>query len=152
MEPVRQTPPIVMNTNVLVAGACRRAGSMACRLLLGVLRERVPLVLTPSIALEYQDVLQRPRVLALTGLTYEQSVELVTDLIALSRKLHRALQWRPNLRHESDNKFVEAAIHGGAIIVTYNVAHYRDADLAPHGWMAMTPHEFLTRYFIEETS
>ena len=66
MKPVRQTLPIVMNTNVLVAGACRRAGSMACRFLLGVLGEQVPLVLTPSIALEYQDVLQRPRGLALT--------------------------------------------------------------------------------------
>jgi len=143
--------PIVMDTNVLVAGACRHAGSMAYRLLLGVLREEIPLILTPSIALEYQDVLLRPRVLDLTGLTHAQSVDLVTDLIALSRRVQRALQWRPNLRDEADNKFVEAAIHAGAVIVTYNVADFREPDMAEHGWTAMTPEEFLARYSVEET-
>jgi predicted nucleic acid-binding protein len=61
-----------------------------------------------------------------------------------------AFQWRPNLQDESDNKFVEAAIHGAAIVVTYNVAHYREPDMAQHGWSVMAPQEFLTRYPIEE--
>jgi predicted nucleic acid-binding protein len=148
--PTHETPPIVLDTNVLVAGACRHAGSLAYRILLGVLREQVPLILTPSIALEYQDVLQRAGVLALTGLTHAQAVDLVTDLIALSRKVHVAFEWRPNLRDESDNKFVDAAVHAAATIVTYNIADYRDADLMRHGWEAMTPQEFLTRYPVEE--
>ena len=139
-----------MDTNVLVAGACRRSGSLAYRILTGVLRGDVPLILTPSIALEYQDVLLRPGVLALTKLTHAESVDLVTALIARSYHVQRSFHWRPNLLDESDNKFVEAAIHGAATIITYNIAHYRAPDMAPYGWAAMTPREFLLRYPIEE--
>ena len=150
MERDYSTPPIVMDTNVLVAGACRHEGSRACRVVLGVLHDEIPLILTPSIALEYQDVLLRPHVLALTGLTHAQSVDLVTDLVARSRKVQVDFQWRPNLRDETDNKFVEAAIHAAAIIVTYDVADYREPDMAQYGWTVMTPQEFLVRYPIQE--
>jgi predicted nucleic acid-binding protein len=146
----RQTPPIVLDTNVLVAGACRHSGSMAYRVLLGIVRGRVPLFLTPGIALEYQDVLLRPGVLALTGLTPMEALDIINELVALAHKVQLAFQWRPNLRDESDNKFVDAAIHGGAIIVTYNVADYRHPDIPRHGWTAMTPQEFVSRYLIEE--
>ena len=36
---------------------------------MGVLQQEIPLVLTASIALEYLEVLQRPAILKLTGLT-----------------------------------------------------------------------------------
>lgn len=139
-------PPVVLDTNVVVAGACRRVGSQAYAVLMAILQQRIPLALTPSIALEYQDVLLRPAVRALTGLTHAQAVDLVTDLIARALQLHLHFEWRPNLHDESDNKFVEAAIHCGGIIVTYNLAHYREPDLPVHGWAVMTPNELLTRY------
>ena len=53
---------------------------------------------------------------------------------------------RPNLRNEADNKYVEAAIHAAAVIVTYNVSDFRPSELQPHGWTVMTPREFLARY------
>ena len=141
-----KSPPIVMDTNVLVAGACRHDSSLAYELLLGVLEERFPIILTEPIVLEYLDVLARPAVRGLTGLTRRQSEDLVTDLIALSRKVQLRFSWRPNLRDEGDNKFVEAAIHTGAVISTYNVSDFRSPDLTPHGWTVMTPQEFLARY------
>ena len=142
----RLTPPIVMDTNVLVAGACRHEASRAYQVLIGVLERKIPLILTLGIALEYQDVLQRPRVLALTGLSHAQSVDLVDELIHLSREVQLVFQWRPNLRDETDNKFMEAAIHANAVIVTYNVADFRHGDLARYGWTAITPDAFTTRY------
>ena len=141
-----QSPPIVMDTNVLVAGACRHESSLAYELLLGVLEQRFPIILTEPIVLEYLDVLARPAVRALTGLTRRQSEVLVTDLIALSRKVQLRFSWRPNLQDEGDNKFVEAAIHTAAVIATYNVRDFRSPDLTPHGWTVMTPQEFLARY------
>ena len=141
-----QSPPIVMDTNVLVAGACRRDSSLAYELLLGVLDGRFPIILTEPIVLEYLDVLARPAVRALTGLSRHQSEDLVTALIALSRKVQLRFSWRPNLQDESDNKFVEAAIHTAAVIATYNVSDFRSPDLMPHGWTVMTPQEFLARY------
>jgi predicted nucleic acid-binding protein len=146
MDASHQSPPVVLDTNVLVAGACRHEGSCAYAVLLGILHRRVPLMLTESIALEYLDVLQRPRVQALTDLSLEQTSLLVTDLIALSYEVQLTFTWRPNLLDESDNKFVEAAIHAGAIIVTYNERDFLTADLARHGYAVMNPQEFSTRY------
>ena len=141
-----QTPPMVMDTNVLVAGACRHVGSFAYRMLMGVLEGEIPLMLTQSIALEYLDVLQRPRVLLLTGLDHRQSAELVTVLIAVALDVQIHFSWRPNLTDESDNKFVEAAMHTGATIVSYNALDYRAADLAQFGYSVMAPQEFALRY------
>ncbi len=144
------TPPIVMDTNVLVAGACRNEESRAYMLLCGVLAEQIPMILTPAIALEYEDVLVRPAILELTGLTHAESIDLATLLMALSVRTQTRFAWRPNLRDERDNKFVEAAIHTGAIIVTCNDSDYREGNLKQHGWLAMSPAEFLTRYAIQE--
>lgn len=145
-----RAPPIVMDTNVLVAGACRREKSRAYRVLMGVLRKEIPLMLTNPIALEYLDVLQRPGVLALTRLSHSESADLVTDLVALSREIQTRFSWRPNLADESDNKFVEAAIHASAIVVTYNLGDFRSPDLPEHGWTVMSPGELTIRY-LEET-
>ena len=146
MEDSYESPPIVMDTNVLVAGACRHEASLAYQVLLGVLEERFPIILTEPIALEYLDVLTRPAVRKLTGLNHRQSEDLVSDLISLSRKVQLRFSWRPNLRDEGDNKFVEAAIHAAAAIVTYNVSDFRSAELGQHGWTFMTPQQFLARY------
>ncbi|MGD9856678.1 MAG: putative toxin-antitoxin system toxin component, PIN family [Planctomycetaceae bacterium] len=142
-----RTPPIVMDTNVLVAGACRHTGSAAYQVLLHVLHRRIPLLMTEAIALEYVEVLQRPTVRAVTGLSHQQSADLVNDLIAISLEVQLNFAWRPNLADESDNKFVEAAIHAGATIVTYNERDYQAADLQQHGWSVMNPREFAVRYF-----
>ncbi len=141
-----QTPPVVMDTNVLVAGASRHEGSSAYQLLLAILHRRVPLMMTEAIALEYLDVLQRPRVLAITELTHKQSADLVTDLIGLSHEVQINFAWRPNLADETDNKFVEAAMHAGATIITYNRRDFLTGDLQPFGWWVMSPQEFATRY------
>ena len=146
MEDPYRSPPIVLDTNVLVAGACRHEFSLAYELLLGVLEERYPIILTEPIVLEYLDVLARPAVRRLTGLSRRQSEDLVTDLIALSREVQLRFSWRPNLRDEGDNKFVEAAIHAAAVIATYNVNDFRSPDLTPYGWTVLTPQEFLAHY------
>jgi len=144
MSATDHSRPVVLDTNVLVAGACRREGSLAYAVLLKILEERIPLVLTGPIVLEYADVLSRPAVRNLTGLTSQQSVDLVTELIALSEKVQLRFTWRPNLRDEGDNKFVEAAIHASAVIITYNIRDYESPDLKPHGWSVMTPRDFLS--------
>ncbi len=140
---------IVLDTNVLVAGACRHESSLAYQVLMSVLEERTALMLTEGIIAEYEDVLSRPAVRKLTGLTAKQSADLILDLIALSSKIQLQYSWRPNLLDEADNKFIEAAIAGTAIIVTYNVRDFANRDLAKFGWDVMTPLQFTTRYDLE---
>lgn len=146
MEDSYQSPPIVMDTNVLVAGACRFKSSWAHQLLMGVLEATFPIILTEPLVLEYLDALARPSVRALTGLNRHQAEELVTGLISLSRKMQLRFSWRPDLRGEGGDKFVIAAIHTAAVVVTYHVSDFRSAELAPHGWTLMTPQDFFARY------
>lgn len=46
---VHVSPPIVLDTNVLVAGACRHELSLAYLLLMAILNRRIPLMLTEGI-------------------------------------------------------------------------------------------------------
>jgi predicted nucleic acid-binding protein len=143
------SPPIVMDTNVLVAGACRHESSLAYQVLLAALQQRVPLMLTEGIIAEYEDVLSRPAIRTLTGLSQKQNGDLILDFIALSRQTQLSFSWRPNLMDESDNKFVEAAIAATAIIVTYNVRDFGHCDLKKFGWDVMTLLEYTTLYDLE---
>ncbi|MFG0254760.1 MAG: putative toxin-antitoxin system toxin component, PIN family [Rhodopirellula sp. JB053] len=142
-------PPIVLDTNVLVAGACRHEGSLAYLLLMAVLGRHVPLMLTEGIVAEYADVLGRRTVRKLTGLPAKQNADLILALISLSHQTQLHFSWRPNLLDEADNKFIEAAIAATAIIVTYNVRDFAQLDLVKHGWDVMTPLEFTTLYDLE---
>jgi len=135
-----------MDTNVLVAAACRHASSRAYQLLMAVLEQNYAIILTEQIIFEYLDVLLRPRVRSLTGLSRSQSEQLVKTLISLSQKVQLHFSWRPNLQDEADNKFVEAAIHTAAVVVTYNIRDFISPDLARHGWSVMTPQDFLAYY------
>ena len=138
--------PIVLDTNVLVAGACRNEGSAAYRLLMQVLGGRVPLILTQPIVAEYEDVFSRPAVQRLTGLSIEQGQDLIELLIARAYKTQTAFSWRPNLRDEDDNRFVEAAIHTAAIIVTYDIDDFARSDLVQYGWCVMKPFDYLIQF------
>jgi predicted nucleic acid-binding protein len=71
---------------------------------------------------------------------------LVTDLIGLSHEVQINFAWRPNLADETDNKFVEAAIHAGATIITYNWRDFMSGDLQRFGWSVTSPQEFAARY------
>ena len=139
-------PQIVLDTNVLVAGACRYERSSAYLLLMAVLNRRIPLMLTEGIIAEYEDVLMRPSVRKLTGLSVKQSSDLILELISLSHQTQLHFSWRPNLLDEADNKFIEAAVAATAIIITYNLRDFAKPDFVKHGWDAMTPIEFTTLY------
>ncbi len=139
-------PPIVLDTNVLVAGACRHELSLAYQVLIAVLDRRIPLMLTEGITAEYEDVLARPSIRKLTGLTVKQNTDLILELISLSHQTQLHFSWRPNLLDEADNKFIEAAVAATAIIITYNVRDFARSDLVKHGWDVMTPIEFTTLY------
>jgi putative PIN family toxin of toxin-antitoxin system len=139
-------PQIVLDTNVLVAGACRHERSLAYLLLMAVLNRRIPLMLTEGIIAEYEDVLMRPSVRKLTGLSVKQSSDLILELISLSHQTQLHFSWRPNLLDEADNKLIEAAVAAIAIIITYNLRDFAKPDFVKHGWDAMTPIEFTTLY------
>ncbi|WP_331251150.1 PIN domain-containing protein [Rhizorhabdus dicambivorans] len=67
---------------------------------------------TPSLFLEYEDVLKRPEQRQVTGLSLQDVNELLDELAALVEPVEVHLLWRPQLRDPDDEMVLEAAITG----------------------------------------
>ena len=142
----RDAPVIVLDTNVLVAGLCRRASSPSYRLLTNIQGGRVPIALTNKLYLEYEAVLKREEVLELTRLS-SQDVEVVLDaLVFLASESAVHYLWRPNLADSDDDFILEAAVSTGAVIVTKNVRDFHGGELRFPELCVVTPQEFCDRY------
>jgi putative PIN family toxin of toxin-antitoxin system len=102
----------------------------------------VPLV-TPSLFLEYEDVLKRADQRKVSGLSLAEVDNLLEELAGLLEPVEVHLQWRPQLRDPGDELVLEGAINGRAdALVTYNVRHFIDA--APRfGVRVMRPADLL---------
>ena len=118
---------IVLDTSVIVAGLRTRlgAGNAVLRL---VAEERVRLLATPPLFLEYEDVLKRPEHRLAHGLTPEKIDEFLAELAAWVEPVEVHFQWRPQTSDPNDEMVLEAAINGRAdAVVTYNVADFAGA-------------------------
>jgi putative PIN family toxin of toxin-antitoxin system len=97
---------------------------------------------------EYQELLSRPSVRKQLRLT-EAEVRTVLQFIAfvgVPSPIHYL--WRPNLRDETDNMFVELAIASDSrYLVTQNTRDFTvDTDLNLEPLTIVTPAQFLTEW------
>ena len=118
---------LIIDSNV-VASAFRSRSGASFALLELVRREWVRMLATPSLFLEYEDVLKRPAQLAVSRLPLAD-VDIALDaLAALIEPVEAHLSWRPQLPGPDDEMVLEAAINGRAdALVTCNAAHFRIA-------------------------
>ena len=133
---------VVLDTSVLVAGLRSRRG--ASFVLLRAVRERVIVPLcTPSLFLQYEDVLKRPKHIEATELTVGDMDAVLGALASLIEPVEVHILWRPQLRDPGDELVLEAAVNGRAeALVTHNVADF--AEAAPRfGLPLLRPGEML---------
>ena len=124
------TPPlIVLDTNVLVAGLCRRIDSPSFKILQNIQKATIPLVLTHKLYLEYESVLTRRSILKLIGASKEEIAFVLDALLALAYRSEVFYLWRPNLPDEEDNFVLEAAVATNALVVTKNITDFRMGEL-----------------------
>jgi len=113
---------VVLDTSVVVAALRTRSGA-ANALLRLVASRRLLALASPSLFLEYEEVLKRPEQRLVHGLTPEAVDDFLAELAALIEPVESHFQWRPQLRDPNDEMVLETAINGQAdAIVTYNVA------------------------------
>ena len=133
-----------MDTDALVA-AMRSPSGASAAILRAVRRDKATLLLTVSLALEYETVCHRAEHRIAAGLS-ERQVEIFVDaVVAMSQPVETHFLWRPQLRDPKDEMVLEAAVNGRAdILVTFNL---RDFGLGParFGIEALLPRDVIGR-------
>ena len=133
-------PPIVIDTNVLVAALKSRLGA-SFKLLMALPSGSYNPCLSVPLFVEYESVVKRP------GLVPDLSADDIDGVLNyfLSRdSIHEIFfLWRPFLKDPKDDLVLEAAVASHSqYLVTFNVRDF--ADVEKHfGIKVVTPQEFL---------
>lgn len=89
------------------------------------------LLVSASLAFEYEAVIKRPEQLSAMGMSLEQADRRIRSVVALCEPVFKAYSWRPQLRDPDDEMILEAAVNGGAdILVTFNQRDFGSAPAA----------------------
>lgn len=139
-------PLVILDTNVLISGLCRREGSASFEILQNVQRGIVPIALTQKLYLEYESVLARKKILQLIDASKEEAAFVLDALVALAFRSEEYYLWRPNLPDEKDNFVVEAAIATGALIITMNTRDFEMGELKFPELRVLAPRQFCDLY------
>lgn len=136
---------IVLDTNVLVAGARSRRGSSYRVLELIGPEAAFQLIVSVPLVFEYEMALKRR-----TELSHEDAEGIVDYLchVADRRRIH--FLWRPFLRDPGDEMVLEVAVEAEADhIVTHNVRDFTGVE-DQFGIRLITPGAFLTQLEAKE--
>jgi putative PIN family toxin of toxin-antitoxin system len=135
---------LALDTDVVVA-AMRSPGGASAAILTSARQGRTILLLSVSLALEYEAICWRAEHRLAAGLT-DTEVEVYVDaVIALAEPVETHFLWRPQLRDPGDEMVLEAAVNGRAdALVTF---HLRDFGtvLKQFGIDVLLPREALAR-------
>jgi len=117
---------VVLDTDVVVR-ALRSPQSASAALVRAARAGRVTLIASLANALEYEDVLGRPNIVAGTPFTPEEGAAFARAVAALAEPVLIHRTWRPRLKDPGDEHILEAALNGQAdALVTFN-----QRDFAP---------------------
>ncbi len=135
---------VVLDTDVVVA-AMRSPRGASAAILRAVRQGRATLLLSMSLALEYEAVCSRAEHRLAAGLSEHEVKAFITAVVALAEPVITHFLWRPQLRDPADEMVLEADINGGAdALVTFNV---RDFGTVPEkfGVEILLPREAIGR-------
>ncbi len=128
----------VLDTDVIIV-ALRSPSGASAALLGAVLDQRLTMLTSVPLFLEYEAKCTDPIHWTAAGLTRTQADMFVYDLAALIQPVNIHYLWRPLLRDPNDEMVLEVAVNGGAdALVTFNL---RDYGTAPNTFNidAITP-------------
>ena len=118
---------LVLDTNVLVTALCNREGASHL-LIRWVLTDKIVLLASPALWLEYEAVIKRPEIRLRHGISLE-NLDIVLDTLAAHvEPVHLNYLWRPQLRDPNDEMVLETALNACAdALVTFNTEDFADA-------------------------
>lgn len=102
-------PRLIIDTKIWVA-ATRNAAGPSFALMQWVRRSTVTICCSPALFLEFEDVLNRPDQLLVSGLQPSDIDAILNELAGLMAPVATHYQWRPQLRDPEDEMVLEAAV------------------------------------------
>ncbi|MDC7218870.1 MAG: putative toxin-antitoxin system toxin component, PIN family [Spirochaetales bacterium] len=136
---------ITVDTNIIFQALYSSSG--ASHQILKLIREgELELVLSIPVNEEYCDVLRREGSRSFLNLSLDE-INAVLEFIAMvGEPYHIDYLWRPNLRDEKDNIFVELAFNSGSeYLITRNIKDFvRDNELIIDSFDVIAPNDFLS--------
>lgn len=136
-----------MDTNVLYQALRSKNG--ASHYILNLIRNRkLRLALSIPVFTEYKDVLSRKSTLKDLSLTQEDIDKVLIFITYIAVPYNISFIFRPNLRDEEDNKFVELAVVSNAqFLITNNIKDFfHNKELSFPDFNVTTPAEFLNKW------
>ncbi|MFP4406959.1 MAG: putative toxin-antitoxin system toxin component, PIN family [Spirochaetaceae bacterium] len=138
---------VTLDTNVIMQAFHSRRG--ASHQILRLIRGGdLTMALSVPVFQEYREVMSREEKKALLELGQEEIDVILEFIVALARPTDVTYRWRPNLRDEADNMFLELArASASRYLVTQNIRDFlRDADLKNDDLDIVTPADFISRW------
>ncbi len=135
---------LVLDTDVVVA-AMRSPEGASSALLKAAANKQVLLLVSVTLAIEYQAVCTRAEHILVTGLKANEAWEFVQAVISLMEPVITYFLWRPQLNDPNDEMVLEAAVNGRAnALITFNKRHFGTIP-STFGVETLTPAEIMRR-------
>ncbi len=138
---------VTLDTNILYQALYSRSGASHAVLQLIRLGE-IQLALSIPVFEEYREVLLRKKTRDETGLSTEEMEKVLEFIALIGVATPIDYLWRPNLRDEADNCFVELAVASGSeYLITRNIRDYTVGnELRLDSFRIVTPNEFIQEW------
>ena len=133
---------VILDTNVVFQALHSQGAS---HFILGLIRkQKLKLALSMKVFAEYEEVLKRKKNLKSMGLGLGDVEAVLAFLAYVGRPFDTYFLFRPNLRDENDNLFVELALASNAkYVITNNIKDFtKDVQLRFSDFEVVTPAEF----------
>lgn len=137
---------ITIDTNVIYQSLRSKSGA-SFQIMQLVRAGHCRLALSHPVFTEYQDVLTRDSSLKVFELSQKDVGKILRYVAYIGLKTDPRFLFRPNLKDENDNMFIELAIASQSeYLITSNIKDFVSGELIFDSFQLLTPSQFLNKW------
>ncbi len=134
---------VTIDTNIIYQ-ALRSSRGASYAIFQLIRNGHIKIAISHAVLLEYEDVLTRQSSLESFEMENEDIQKILRFISYVSKKYEPRYLFRPNLKDENDNIFVElAVVSQSQYLITQNLKDFRNSELKFDCFRTLTPSDFL---------